>query len=44
VPEGFNAGLKASAADLEPDLIRLLQSEFGDRLGLDGGELTWRDA
>jgi hypothetical protein len=40
--EDFNAELKASIADLNPEYRRLLPETFGDQIAIDGDSVAWR--
>jgi hypothetical protein len=42
--EDFNENLKASARNLDPDLIRFLREKFGNKIQIENGEARWNPA
>lgn len=42
IERDFNEGLQASTRGLDPDLLAKLQTEFGDKITIEGESIKWR--
>lgn len=40
----YNAGLEASVKNVDPELLRTLQQNFGEQIVIDGDAVKWRNA